>query len=241
MADRPLEGEMRKTILTILAIFLLLIPVVVVAHEHGDREGFLSLAQREQDLGEVSDFFRNLAVIYSQELQRGATTTNLKFQYGLPVNGNLIDPQQEQARMIAQTALRSVVQQKMQEVEWLHTMKTYGERMTSAQLRVTEDDVQVSGPSLREHPPVDGIGSQMKRPVLSIRSGMGLTDNSHLAPMIQADLAHLNSKVVFDPLAGGDWRFSLGRSINSHSAVEMVYLFNSTDHQNLLATFRFNF
>ena len=231
---------MKKTILIIFAI-LVLLPAGGLAHQHRDNQGLLSFAREELAFGDFSNLVRNLAVSYSQELQRGANTTGLEVQPALGGDAYLMDEQRGQARMIAETALQSMIRQRMEQVEVLHTLRTYGERLTSAQLRVTDDRVEVSGLSVRKPFFDDGIGPQVTRTKLTVQSGMSLTDNTRIAMMIQARMADLDSKVIYDPMAGGDWRFSLGQSITSHSSVEMVYLLKSTDDQNLLATFRFGF
>ena len=232
---------MKKTMLIIFAI-LVLLPTGVLAHQHRDNQGLLSFAREELAFGDFSNLVRNLAVSYSQELQRGANTTGLEVQPALGGDAYyLMDEQRGQARMIAETALQSMIRQRMEQVEVLHTLRTYGERLTSAQLRVTDGRVEVSGLSVRKPFFDDGIGPQVKRTKLTVQSGMSLTDNTRIAMMIQARMADLDSKVIYDPMAGGDWRFSLGRSIAPHSTLEMVYLLRSTNDQNLLATLRLSF
>ena len=220
---------------------VLLIPSGVFAHQHGDQQGFLSFADEELALGDFSNFVWDLAVTYSQELQRGANTTGRSLQPGLGGDIYLMDEQRGQARVIAEAAFQSMFRQTIEQVEVLHTLRTYGERLTSAQLRVTADSVEVSGPSVRKPFFDDGIGPPGKRTRLTVQSGMSLTDNTRIAMMIQAHMADLDSKVIYDPMAGGDWGFSLGRSITPHSTVEMVYLLRSTDDQNILATLRLSF
>ena len=231
---------MKKTILIIFAI-LVLLTTGALAHQHRDNQGLLSFAREELAFGDFSNLVRNLAVSYSQELQRGANTTDRSLQAGLGGDAYLMDEQRGQARMIAETALQSIIRQRMEQVEVLHTLRTYGERLTSAQLRVTDGRVEVSGLSVRKPFLYDGIGPQVKRTKLTVQSGMSLTDNTRIAMMIQARMADLDSKVIYDPMAGGDWRFSLGRSIAPHSTLEMVYLLRSTNDQNLLATLRLSF
>ncbi|MGH7273139.1 MAG: hypothetical protein ACREIQ_01605 [Nitrospiria bacterium] len=231
---------MKKTILIIFAI-LVLLPTGVLAHQHRDNQGLLSVAREELAFGDFSNLVRNLAVSYSQELQRGANTTGLEVQPALDGDAYLMDGQRGQARMIAETALQSMIRQRMEQVEVLHILRTYGERLTSAQLRVTDDRVEVSGLSVRKPFFDDGMGPEVKRTKLTVQSGMSLTDHTRIAMMIQARMATLDSKVIYDPMAGGDWRFSLGRSMAPHSTVEMVYLLRSMDDQNLLATLRLSF
>lgn len=239
------RGRMKKVSLIALLI-LMLLPTGVRAHESVGHQALSFFNPEEEKLRDVSAFVQDLATIYSHELARGADTVGLKFQTRLEDDLrlddlSLIEGQQDQARKVAQRAFRSVIRHTMEQVDFIQTLKTYGEQMSFTQFRMTADTIQVSGPSLNGSLNDGEMGRLPKSQVLSVRSGMSLTDTIHIAPMIQAHLGELNSKVIYDPLAGGDWRFSLGQSITSHSSVEMVYLLKSTDDQNLLATFRFGF
>jgi hypothetical protein len=223
---------MKKTILISLMV-LLLLPTGLLAHEEGGGP--------EGTFRDLSGFVQDLALLYSEELQRDASSAGLKFYPEPGDDLSFLKGQQVQAKRVAQSALKSVIRQTVEQVDVLHTLKTYGEQMTFSRLRVSSNDVQVSGPSLKDSPEDSRTSEPSKSPILSVRSGMSLTDSIHIAPMIQAHLGDVSSKVVYDPIAGGDWRFSLGRSITSQSTVEMVYLFKSTDDQDLLATLRFSF
>jgi hypothetical protein len=244
-ARKQEKGKMKK-IGFIALLVLIFLPITAGAHENPDSQGSSLFNPEGEELQDVSAFVEGLATAYSHELVKGADHAGLMFQARLSDDLHLsnsyeMEGQQDLARSVAQKALRSVLRHTMEQVDMIQTLKTYGERMTLTQLRVTSKDIQMSGPSLNhslDDAPVDGLS---KSPGLSLRSGMSLTDSIHLAPMIQAHLGELNSKVIYDPLAGGDWRFSLGRSITSRSSVEMVYLLRSPDDQNLLATFRFGF
>jgi hypothetical protein len=235
---------MKKTSLIALLVFVLL-PITAQAH-HNPGDQALSLFNPEgEGLHEVSTFVEGLATTYSQELVKGVDRVGFAYPSRSsddprPDDPYAIEGQQDLAREVAQKALRSVLRQTMEQVDLLQTLKTYGERMTLTQLRVTSNDIQMSGPSLNNSldDPADVLS---KSPALSVKSGMSLTDSIHPAPMIQAYMGEVNSKVIYDPLAGGDWRLSLGRSITSRSSVEMVYLLRSPDDQNLLATFRLGF
>ena len=224
---------MQKTILIIFLMVLLLLPTRLLAHDEGGGP--------EGTLRDLSGFVMDLALVYSHELEKSASTVGLKFYPNLGDELSLLEWEQVQARRVAQNAFRSVIRQTVEQVDLLHTLKTYGDQMTFTQLRVSSNDVQVSGPSLKDSPEDNRTGGPSKSPILSVRSGMSLTDSMHIAPMIQAHLGDLSSKVIYDPIAGGNWRFTLDQSITSHSTVEMVYLLKSTDQQDLLATLRFSF
>jgi hypothetical protein len=238
---------MKTTILIVALLVLTFLPITAQAHHnHLENQASSIFNPEGEDLQDVSTFVQDMATAYSQELAKGADNVGVAFQASLSNDLHVNDPyvmegQQNLAREVAQKAFRSVLRQTMEQVDMIQTLKTYGERMTLTQLRVTSNDIQMSGPSLNDSfndASTDGLS---KRQVLSVRSGMSLTDSIHPSPTIQANMGELNSRVVYDPLAGGDWRFSLGRSITSHSSVEMVYLLRSSDDQNLLATFRIGF
>ncbi|GEM_PF-3107986 len=237
---------MKKTSLITLLV-LILLPINAQAHEISSDQGLPLLNPEEGELQDVSGFVQDLATVYSHELIKGADSVGLMFQTRLsddihPLGDlDVMEGQQALAREVAQKAFRSVLRHTVEQVDMLQTLKSYGERMTFTQVRVTSNDIQMSGPSLSDSLNDNDEDRLSQNPVLSVRSGMSLTDSIHLAPTIQAHLGELNSKVIYDPLAGGDWRFSLGRSITSRSSVEMVYLLKSYDDQNLLATFRFGF
>ncbi|MCI0526280.1 MAG: hypothetical protein L0Y56_02330 [Nitrospira sp.] len=237
---------MKKTSLIALLV-LILLPIGVQAHEISGDQGLPLFNPEEGELQDVSGFVQDLATVYSHELVKGADSVRLTFQTRLSDDLHpgsdpyVMEGQQALAREVAQKAFRSVLRHTVEQVDMLQTLKSYGERMTFTQVRVTSNDIQMSGPSLNDSPNGSDADRLSQNPVLSVRSGMSLTDGIHLAPTIQAHLGELNSKVIYDPLAGGDWRFSLGRSITSRSSVEMVYLLKSYDDQNLLATFRFGF
>jgi hypothetical protein len=215
-------------------MILLLLPTGVLAHHEGSGP--------QGTLSDLSGFMKDLTVRYSEELQRSSTGAGLKFYSDPGDDLFLQEGQQVQARRVAQSAFRSMIQQTVEQVDVLHTLKTYGEQLTFSQFRVTSNnEVRMSGPSLKDSLDNSGIDRPEKNPILSVRSGMSLTDSIHVAPMIQARLGAVRSKMVYDPIAGGDWKFSLGRTITSQSTVEMVYLFKSTDDQDLLATLRFGF
>ncbi len=236
---------MKKTSLIALLV-LILLPITARAHENPGYQGSSLFNPEGEELQDVSAFVQGLATAYSQELVKGVDSVGLTFQASLsndlhPNNPYVMEGQQDLAREVVQKAFRSVLRHTMEQVDMIQTLKTYGERMTLTQLRVTSNDIQMSGPSLNDSLDDAAADGLSKSQVLSVRSGMSLTDSIHPSPMIQANMGEFNSKVIYDPLAGGDWRFSLGRFITSHSSVEMVYLLRSSDDQNLLATFRFGF
>jgi len=236
-----LDGNKMKRVSLIILVGLLLMPLGSLAYGQTAHVRVVSLNPEEGVLTDVSNFVKDLAVSYSDELGKGANTTVMELHPGRGEDAYFMEQQKRQAEVIFQTALRSVVRQTIEQVDLIHALKVYGQRLTTAQLRVTADNVHVLGPSLRRGP-LDGINDPLiKKPVLSIRTGMSLTDNMHLTPMIQARTAHLTSKVIYNPFVGGDWRLSVGRAFKSRSSVEMAYLFRSTDDQDLVATLRFGF
>ena len=224
---------MRRVSLIIVLMVLMISPGRLFAHEG---EG-----GSEDTMKELSGFVTDLASVYSRELEKSASVASLKFYPSFGNDLHTMERDQAQVKTITQKALRSVFQQTVEQVDLFHTFKTYGEQMTFTQLRVSSNDVQVSGPSLKDSQDDSETNKLKKSSMLSVRSGMSLTDSVHLAPMIQAYLGDLSSKVIYDPLAGGNWRFSLDRPITAHSTVEMVYLLKSTDQQDFLATLRFGF
>jgi hypothetical protein len=226
-------NNIKKTIPLMIVTFLL-VPSGLVAYDYDSTEV-------KQTLNSVSGFMTDIAVIYSHELEKNAGVSGLRLHTGSREEIDLLEPREEEARWIARRALRSVVRQTVERVDILYTLRTYGERLTMTQLSISPGNIQVQGPSLEDPAHGSGANGLLKRPVLSIRSGMDLTESARPAPTIRANLADFDSKVVYDPIGGGDWQFSLGRPLTAYSDVEMVYLFRTTDEQNLLATFRLTF
>jgi hypothetical protein len=228
---------MRKVSLIIVLVVLMISPGSLFAYEE---EG-----GSETTVKELSGFVMDLASAYSRELEKSASVASPKFYPSFGNDLHTMEQDQAQVRSITQKALSSVLQQTVEQVDLFHTIKTYGEQMSFTQLRVSSNDVHVSGPSLKDFQKDSQDDSETdklkQRSILSVRSGMSLTDSVHLAPMIQAHLGDMSSKVIYDPIAGGNWRVSLDRPITAHSTVEMVYLLKSADQQDLLATLRFGF
>jgi len=233
---------MKKIILTFLMV-LLVLPTGLMAKEYDPGEGSISQVRDKGAPEEVSIFVEDLAVRYARELERSTRNRILSIQPGLASdNPYLIGQQEAHAKRIAQDALLSIFRDSIEQVDILQSLRAYSEGLTSTRLRITPDDFEFSGPSLK---PAFHEGNKIDRvrrtPFLSIQSGLRLTDDTHLTPMIQADLADLTSRLIYDPMAGGDLRFSLGHPITSYSSVEMIYLRTPTDIENIVGTYRLGF
>ncbi len=126
-------------------------------------------------------------------------------------------------------------------MDLLDTIRSYAQRMTTTRLDVRKDRLQVFGPTLNEDNRGTPIEGAQGPSLLSLRSGMSMTDTIHPVPMLQARIMNIQSKLTYDPLAGGDWRLMVGRALSASSAVEVVYLHRSTDVQDVLATLRVAF
>lgn len=224
---------MKKTILFAITI-MLLIPSSLLAYDSDHSEV-------RQTLNGLSGFMTDMAIIYSHELEKNAGVSGLRLHTGSQEEIDLLQQRKEEARWITRRALRSVVRQTVEQVDILDNLRTYGERLTMTQLNISPGNIQIQGPSLEDPTHVGGAGGLLKKPVLSVRSGMDLTESARPAPTIRAHMAEFDSKVIYDPIGGGDWQFSLGRSLNAYSNLEMVYFFRTTDEQDLLATFRLTF
>lgn len=220
---------------------ILIMPGGLYAYDHGSAVGPLSPIQEERFLTDISHFVKDMALFYSHELQNGGSINITNTPYGPVDDIYFMEYQQKEAVRIARTALRSLIKDTIEQVDLFNTLRGYGERLTSAQLDVSRNKLRMQGPSLRQSHLKNEIEDPVRKPILSLRSGISLTESTRIAPMIQAQLADFSSKLIYDPLAGGNWEFSLVRSFTAHAGMEMVYMRHSFRDQNILATFRFHF
>ena len=209
--------------------------------DQGADEGLLAFLQQDAGLiQDVSFFAQDVVLIYSQELRRGTEDSIAPVHPADREDLRLNDQRREQARILAGQAFRSVLEERLQRVRLLHDLRDYAHRLTSIQLHVSAGDFQIAGPLNR-------LGAQRgetvlkERQTLSLRSGMRVVDSHRPAFLLRADVAELNSRLLYDPFQGGQWRFSVGRTFATSWVGEMDSQLRFTQNQDFMATLSFNF
>lgn len=190
---------------------------------------------------DMSGWVQDMALTYTEELRAGSRRQAVYWSPAAEAGPAGTEARRDQARQLVGAAFRSVLRNKLDDVKLFHDLRIYANRLTSAQLRVSSDDVRMSGPSLGPHPAAADSSVVSEPSFLSIRSGMGLVGNSRLGLTLTAQMADMDSQLLYDPWGGGNWQLSVGRSVSVHPALRMAYSVRFTQDQDLMGLLTFGF
>lgn len=146
--------------------------------------------------------------LYYRDLSTNATSTYM-----------MTDAERNtEARLIARQALYSAVQNTVNSVNLLYTLKEYGRAMTSANMRVSNGDVNFEGPSLSKAGKHDDPSPQE-----TLRSSLMLINNADFGLNFRTTFGPIQTNVTYF-LAGHDLLgASLKRDLFNQASLVLDY------------------
>jgi len=134
-----------------------------------------------------------------------------------------------EARLVTRQALARALQDTVNNVNLLYTLKEYGRAMTSANMKMKDGNVNFEGPSLN---PAGNRSDPLPQDVL--RSSLILNDNAHFGLTFQTSFGSVQSNVTYY-LAGHDiLGASLQKDLTQNSRLILEYRLAPDENRALL-------
>jgi hypothetical protein len=135
-----------------------------------------------------------------------------------------------EARLLTRQALSRALQDTVNNVNLLYTLKAYGHAMTSANMKVKDGNMNFEGPSLN---PSGNRADSVPRDVL--RSSLILNDNVHFGLTFQTSFGSVQSNLTYF-LAGRDiLGASLQEDLTQNSKLVLEYRMAPDENRALLS------
>jgi len=144
-----------------------------------------------------------------------------------------------ESRLLARQALAQALQDTVNDVNLLYTVKEYGRAMTSAHLRVKDGNMSLDGPSL------DHVGNRPAdlSPQDGLRSSLLLINNAHFGLTFRTTFGSIQSNLTYF-LAGHDLlSASLQKDLSKQTRIVLEYRLapNNEDKALLSLQLPFNY
>lgn len=137
----------------------------------------------------------------------------------------------QESRLLARQALYQALQDTVNDVNLLYTVKEYGRAMTSAHLRVKDGNMSVDGPSL------DHVGNRSvdPSPQEGLRSSLLLINNAHFGLTFRTTFGSIQSNLTYF-LAGHDLLgASLEKDLSKQTRLVLEYRLAPDEDRALLS------
>jgi len=135
-----------------------------------------------------------------------------------------------ESRLLARQALYQALQDTVNDVNLLYTVKEYGRAMTSAHLKVKDGNMSLEGPSL------DHVGNHSDpSPQEGLRSSLLLINNAHFGLTFRTTFGSVQSNLTYF-LAGHDLlSASLQKDLSKQTRLVLEYRFAPNEDRALLS------
>lgn len=182
----------------------------------------------------VTTFSNNLQLAFQETLEDKHPLLSLYYR-DLSTNAGSVyamsdSERMSESRLLTRQALYKALQETVNDVNLLYTIKEYGRAITSARMKVKDGNVSVEGPSM------DHAGNHSDpSPNDGFRSSLMLVNNAHFGFTFRTNFGSYRSNLTYF-LAGHDMMSaSLQRDLSQHSKMTFEYRYAPSENTALVS------